>query len=113
DGHAIVANSAAIKIAGINKDTSNPFGGEIMRDKQTGEPNGMFLDRAEGLIGSHIPPADPGDAEQEVLLGIKRSVELGWCEIHNSGSSYEEVELLKKLYGAGKIKLRIYESIRG
>jgi hypothetical protein len=112
DGHGVVVNSAAIKLAGVNKDTPNPFGGEIMKDKQTGEPNGMFLDRASGLIASHIPRGDD-NAEQEILVAVKRSVELGWCEIQNAGSSYAEVALLKKLYGEGKIKLRIYESIRG
>jgi predicted amidohydrolase YtcJ len=113
DGHAVVANSAAIKIAGVTRDTPNPFGGEIMKDKQTGEPNGMFLDRAEGLIVGRIPAGGAGDAEQEILLGVKRSIELGWCEIQNAGSSFTEVALLKKLYGEGKIKLRIYEAIAG
>src|SRR5438874_1456153 len=41
DGHGVVINSAALKIAGIDKGTASPFGGEIMKDKQTGEPNGM------------------------------------------------------------------------
>lgn len=113
DGHAVVANSAAIKIAGVTRDTPNPFGGEIMKDKQTGEANGMFLDRAEGLIVGRIPAGGAGDAEQEILLGVKRSIELGWCEIQNAGSSFAEVALLKKLYGGGKIKLRIYEAIAG
>src|SRR5438093_10557070 len=54
DGHALVANSTAIKIAGVDKNTANPFGGEIMRDK-TGEPNGMFLDKAEAIIARRIP----------------------------------------------------------
>ena len=113
DGHATVANSAAIKIANVTRDTPNPFGGEIMKDKQTGEPNGMFLDRAQGLVGARGSARGPGDAEQEILLGVKRSIELGWCEIQNAGSSFSEVTLLKKLYGEGKIKLRIYEAIRG
>ena len=113
DGHATVANSAAIRAANVTRDTPNPFGGEIMKDKQTGEPNGMFLDRAQGLVAARGSARGPGDAEQEILLGVKRSVELGWCQIHNAGSSYSEVALLKKLYGEGKIKLRIYEAIRG
>ena len=50
DGHGAVANSAALKIAGITKDTPNPFGGEISKDKQSGEPNGMLLDAARGLV---------------------------------------------------------------
>jgi len=113
DGHAVVANSAAIRIASVDKNTASPFGGEIMKDKQSGEPNGMFLDRAQGIIGRHIPRGGDDEGEQAILLGCKRSVELGWCEIQNAGSSFSEVELLRKLYGEGKIKLRIYEAIAG
>jgi predicted amidohydrolase YtcJ len=112
DGHAGVANSAAIKIASIDKSTTAPFGGEIMKNKD-GEPNGMFLDKAQALIGRHIPSRGADEGEQAILLGCKRSVELGWCEIQNAGSSFAEFELLKRLYLEGKIKLRIYEAIAG
>ncbi|MCA1575037.1 MAG: amidohydrolase family protein, partial [Acidobacteria bacterium] len=44
DGHASVVNSAALRIAAVDKNTPNPFGGEISKDKQAGEPNGMLLD---------------------------------------------------------------------
>src|SRR4030095_3285515 len=50
DGHGAVANSAALKLAGVDKNTPNPFGGEISKDKESGEPNGMLLDSAQGLI---------------------------------------------------------------
>ncbi len=113
DGHAGVANSAAIKLAGVDKNTANPFGGEIMKDKQTGEPNGMFLDKAQALIGSRIPQGGREEAEQAILLGVKRSLELGWTEIQDAGGSYGDVDLYKKLYGEGKIKLRIYKAIHG
>jgi predicted amidohydrolase YtcJ len=73
----------------------------------------MLLDRAQGLINRHIPSEEPGRAEEAILLGVKRSIELGWCQIQNAGSSWAEVDLLKKLYAAGRIKLRIYEAIRG
>src|SRR4029453_14569514 len=79
----------------------------------TGEPNGMLLDRAQGLVTSHLPPPKPGDLEQALIIGARRSVELGWAQIQNAGSNFAEVELLKKLYGEEKIKLRIYEAIRG
>jgi predicted amidohydrolase YtcJ len=113
DGHGGVANSAAFKIAGIDKNTESPFGGEIMKDKQTGEPNGMLLDRAQGLVRTHIPPLTPAEREQALIIGARRSAELGWTQIQNAGSTWEEVDLLKKLYGEQKIKLRIYEAIRG
>jgi predicted amidohydrolase YtcJ len=47
DGHAAIANSAALRIAKIDKNTSNPFGGEILKDKATAEPTGMLLDNAQ------------------------------------------------------------------
>ncbi len=112
DGHGSVANSAALKIAKVDRNTQSPFGGEIMKDK-AGEPNGMFLDRAQGLIGAHVPRETRADQEQAIYLGAKRSVELGWCQIQNAGNSYSEIELIKKLYSEGKIKLRIYNAVRG
>ncbi|HEU4766712.1 MAG TPA: amidohydrolase family protein, partial [Pyrinomonadaceae bacterium] len=56
DGHGAVANSAALKVAGVDKSTPNPFGGEISKDKQSGEPNGMLLDNAQGLVRRRVPP---------------------------------------------------------
>jgi predicted amidohydrolase YtcJ len=113
DGHGSVTNSAALKIAGIDKNTPNPFGGEISKDKGTGEPNGMLLDAAQNLVRRQLPPTSPADEEQAVILGVKRDVELGWCQVQDPGGSYDEVEIFKKLYGEGKIKLRIYKILSG
>lgn len=112
DGHASVVNSAALKIAGIERSSPNPFGGEISKDK-AGEPNGMLLDSAQGLVTKHIPQTTAADVEQAVLLGVKRETELGWCQVQDAGGSYDEVALYRKLYEAGKIKLRIYKAVYG
>lgn len=113
DGHASIANSAALKIAGINKDTKNPFNGEFLKDAKTGEPTGMIIDGAQGRVGSRIPRGGKEEAEEALLIGVKRSLALGWCEVQIPGNGYDEVELLKKLFGQGKIKLRIYDSVSG
>ena len=42
-------------------------------------------------------------------LGVKRDVELGWCQVQDPGGTYAEVDIFKKLYSEGKIKLRIYK----
>jgi predicted amidohydrolase YtcJ len=68
DGHGAVANSAALKLAGVDKSTPNPFGGEISKDKQSGEPNGMLLDAAQGLVRRRVPPTSTEDAERAVVL---------------------------------------------
>ncbi len=113
DGHASVVNSAALKLAGIDKATPSPFGGEISKDKQSGEPNGMLLDAAQGLVRRKIPGTTPEEAERAIVLGVKRNIELGWTQIQDAGGSYQDVELFKKLYGEGKIKLRIYKAVHG
>ena len=109
DGHGAVANSAALKIGGVDKNTPSPFGGEVSKDKQTGEPNGMLLDAAQRLVRNHEPPTSPADAERAVILGVKRDVELGWTQVQDPGGSYAEVEIFKKLFSTGQIKLRIYK----
>ena len=113
DGHGAVANSAALKLAGVDKSTPNPFGGEISKDKQSGEPNGMLLDGAQGLVRRKVPPTSSADAERAVVLGSKRNVDLGWTQIQDAGGGYADVEIFKKLYEAGTIKLRIYKAVYG
>src|SRR2546426_262569 len=108
DGHGTVVNSAALKIAGITRDTPSPFGGEISKDKN-GEPNGMLLDAARGLVSKHIPPTSAADAERAVLLGVQRDIGLGWTQVQDPGGTYQDIDIYGKLYREGKIKLRIYK----
>ena len=113
DGHGAVANSAALKIGGVTKDTKDPFGGQVLRDKQSGEPTGMLLDNAQSFVTRNIPARTEGDIEQAMILANKRSIELGWTQIQDPGGSYRDVALYKKLYGEGKLKLRIYKAVYG
>ena len=112
DGHALVANTAALKLSGIDKNTASPFGGEVLKDKQTGEPTGMLIDAAQGLLRGR-PPSTATDAERAIILGVKRDIELGWTEIQDAGGSYADVDLYRRLFGQGTIKLRIYKAVYG
>lgn len=113
DGHASVANSRALTIAGIDRNTANPFGGELLRDKQTGEAAGMLIDKAQALVSKHVPAPTDADREEALLAGARRSLALGWCQVQNAGSTYGEVELLNKLYADGRMKLRVYNAVYG
>ena len=113
DGHASVVNSAALNIARIDKNTPNPFGGEILKDKATGEPTGMLLDNAQDLVGKNIPKPTEAEREQALLRGIDREIGLGWCEIQNAGSHKEDIDLIKKAFGVGKIKIRFVNAVYG
>src|SRR3984893_16899939 len=112
-GHAAIANSAALKMAGIDKNTANPFGGEILKDKQTGEPTGMLLDHAQELVAKNIPKPTEAEREKAFLLGVKREIELGWCQIQNAGSDLTTIESMRHAFDAGKVKLRVYNAVYG
>ncbi len=108
DGHGAVVNSAALKVAGIDRNTPNPFGGEISKDKN-GEPNGMLLDHAQGLVRSKVPPEAAGDPEKAAVAADHRSIMLGWCEVQDPGGTWNDVDVYRKLYQQGKLKVRIYK----
>src|SRR5215471_9705742 len=112
DGHGTVANSAALKLAGIDRNTPNPFGGEISKDKN-GEPNGMLLDHAQALVRDKVPPEAAADPEKAAMAADQRSLMLGWCEVQDPGGTWEDVDVYRKLYQQDKLKIRIYKAVWG
>jgi predicted amidohydrolase YtcJ len=113
DGHASVVNTAALKIAKIDKNTPNPFGGEILKDKTAGEPTGMLIDNAQDLVAKNIPKPTQAEREEALLRGIDREIGLGWCEIQNAGSHKEDIDLIRNAFDAGKIKIRFINAVYG
>jgi predicted amidohydrolase YtcJ len=110
DGHAVIANSAALRIAKIDKKTKNPFGGEILKDKQTGEPTGMLLDHAQELVRKNIPKPTEAERREAFVVGVKRELSLGWCEIQNAGSNLDDLPPMLEALKAGQCKIRVYNA---
>jgi predicted amidohydrolase YtcJ len=113
DGHGGVANSLALRVIGVRKGLKSPPGGEILSDPKTGEPTGMLIDRAQSIIARFLPKDTPERSRQALKLGVRRSLEMGWTQVGIAGNSYEEVEMLRSLYEAGEIPLRVYNAVRG
>ena len=111
DGHASIANSAALKIAGIDRNTPDPYGGQIL--KKNGKPNGMLLDHAQDLVEKSIPKATQAEREEALLRGIEREIKLGWCEFQNAGSHKEDIDVIQKAFRTGKIKSRFVNAVYG
>ena len=112
DGHGAVANSAALAIAGIDSKTQAPAGGEILRDS-AGDPTGMLLDRAQGLLSPHMPQETPERIRQALILGAKTMAERGWTQVSIAGTSWDEVAVIRELIDSGEIGIRIYAAIGG
>ncbi len=113
DGHAVIVNSLALKIAGISRDTPDPSGGEILRDPATGLPTGMLIDNAVGLVQRHVPPLTDEDLARALAAGAERSARLGWTQLQIPGTNWNEIGQICRLYAAGRIKIRLYAAIDG
>jgi predicted amidohydrolase YtcJ len=112
DGHASVANSAALRLAGITRNTPAPSGGAINKDVE-GEPTGMLIDRAQGLVGRLVPAPSEEDLDQQIIQGVARELRLGWTQIQDAHGTWAEVDRIRRLYREGKLKIRIYKTITG
>lgn len=112
DGHASIANTAALALAKITGETSPPPGGAINLDADS-EPTGMLIDKAQGLVRSLVPPPDEASLERALELASERSLRLGWTEVQDMHGSWDEVARMRKLYGEGRIKVRLYKTISG
>jgi len=112
DGHAAVVNKAAMDAAGLSKDTTDPEGGRILRDDK-GNPTGVLVDRAQGLVSRKIPEVSRAQLEEQILLADAEARRLGLTMVHDAGTSTETVDAYKRLIDAGKLQTRIYVMLRG
>lgn len=83
DGHMGVANSFALKLAGITKDTESPEGGLIVKDPKTGEPTGVLKDNAMYLITKHIPEPTVDENYQALLAALDEAKKLGITSVQD------------------------------
>jgi predicted amidohydrolase YtcJ len=108
-GHLSVANSAALKMAGITKQTSDPQGGVIERD-QFGQPTGILKDTAMALVGKILPPDPPDLNERAAKLVSEKAAEVGLTTIHDIFLSSEEMKGYQDAYEKGWLKIRVQMS---
>ncbi len=107
-GHASFANGLALKLSGVTKDTANPNGGEILRDKD-GNPTGLLRERASGLIkrgaGEPAPTAAENAARNARVLELadQEVASKGITSFHDAGSSFGTVESYKAAYAANTL----------
>jgi predicted amidohydrolase YtcJ len=112
DGHAVLANSLAMKLAGITKDTPVPKGGVIVRDPKTGEPTGVFKDEAENLVGRVVPEPSATEMEQALKTGLAEARRVGVTSVNDmnlSGNFPRQIQLLRRAELEGWLTCRFYE----
>ncbi len=106
DGHMALANSAALKLAGIDRTTKDIPGGVIVRDAE-GEPTGILKDAAQGLISRVIPPP----SQEEIILAV-RAAQLyanthGVTSVQDMSASPDVVRAYQSMLRNGQLTVRI------
>ena len=110
DGHAELANAAAMKAAGITLATRDPDGGRLERTA-SGEPTGVFVDNAMALVGRVIPPSTRDENRQAIRAAIAESQKWGLVGLHDAGESRATIDLVEEMAKAGEIPFRLYMMI--
>ncbi|HEX7938147.1 MAG TPA: amidohydrolase [Gemmatimonadaceae bacterium] len=111
DGHAVLANAAAMRIAGITASTPDPAGGHIERGANR-EPTGVFVDNAAALVDK-APPPTHDDLRNATLAAIKEVNKYGLTSVHDAGVDASTIDVYEELARAGQFSLRNYVMITG
>lgn len=107
DGHMALANSYALKLAKITKETPSPEGGLIVKDPKTGEPTGILKDNAMQLIYSIIPSSTKEETYKAALTALNHAKEFGVTSVQDITYS-QDLATYKRLEKEGKLNCRIY-----
>lgn len=114
DGHMALANSAALRLAGVTRDTPTPAGGEIVKDAD-GEPTGLLKDAAMGLVFRVVPQPTEEQLTRAVKAALGEAARFGVTGVHDmsSGDAAAEFRVYQKLApgpdasGQGELTTRI------
>ncbi len=118
-GHAGFANAEAMRLAGVDKNTPNPPGGEILKDSQ-GNPTGLFNEQAQVLISralaeyrAHRPPTElVSEARHQAGLAARECLSKGITTFQDAGSPLQVVDLLRSMTDEDKLGLRLWVMLR-
>lgn len=118
-GHAAFANRAALDLAGVDRNTPDPPGGQIVHDGN-GEPTGLLRETAQRLVSRVAAAADSSLTEEERLRRFRREVELAGVEalthgitsFQDAGENFSTIDRFKEMADAGELPVRLYVMVR-
>ena len=108
DGHTYWANSKALALAGITRETPNPLNGIIVRDPQTGEATGALKESAQNLVAKVITKPTRADKLLALRAGMKWANQHGITRVHSAGGDFEILDLYEEMRHRGDLSVRMY-----
>lgn len=112
DGHAIFTNARAMQIAAVNRNTSDPAGGRIIRDAN-GEPSGVFVDNAMRLVSRSVPPATKAETRAGIRLAMAQLNRFGLTGMGDAGVDCNSIALYEEMARARELTARNYVMVAG
>jgi len=121
DGHTSWANAAALRIAGVTRETANPDGGEIVRDA-AGEATGILKESAEAIVSRHVPAPTVAQVRRAVRAALELAARTGVTSVQTDASGadvavYRELRqrdsLTVRVYAWHPLDMRVIQSMRG
>ena len=107
DGHAGWANSKALQLAGITRDSVAPEGGKILKDSN-GEPTGVLIDTAMFLVSELIPTQDEAILNQRLNEAGAHLLSLGVTSMHDAGIDKQTYDFYQALAANEQLPVRVY-----
>ena len=109
DGHMSLANSAAMRAAGVTREARDVAGGTIVRDS-SGELTGIFKDNAESLVGRAVPDPTPVQNDRALDAAMAYVAAQGVTSVHDMGS-WGDLAVYRRAHAAGRLATRIYAGV--
>jgi predicted amidohydrolase YtcJ len=107
DGHMGLANSVALRMAGITRESRDPEGGTIVRNPKTGEPTGVLKDDAMGLVNRLIPEPSPAEYDEALRASLAEAARVGVTSIQDI-TTWQHYEVYKRFRDSGRLTVRVY-----
>jgi predicted amidohydrolase YtcJ len=107
DGHAAIANSAAMRLAGVTSSTQDPAGGRVVRDA-SGNPTGVFIDAAMDLVERAVPQPSVEQRKARVLASANAIAANGLTEMHDAGIDGATILAVQELIDEKRFPIRVY-----
>jgi predicted amidohydrolase YtcJ len=109
DGHMALANSLALELAGVTRDTADVAGGTIERDGN-GDPTGVLKDNAMDLVFNVLPPPDDAAYDRALEAATSHLAAQGVTSVHHMGS-WDTLAVLQRARDHGTLKTRVYAAV--
>lgn len=112
DGHAAWVNTEALRRAGVDRDTPEPEGGQILRDAK-GEPTGVLIDNAMDLVSAKLPALTVEQHQRRLSAALRKVASVGLTGVHDAGMDLRTFEQLQQWDAMGVLPVRVYAMADG